>query len=338
MATEYRRTWENKRAAARSVSDESRDSYYGVPTIRKPHWKWMIIIYFFLGGISGASYVVAAIANWLGGAGSTKIVRAGRYLSFATIIPGTLLLIADLKRPARFFYMLRILKLRSPMSVGSWGLTGFGLFTGIAAAIQLAQDGLLRWLGPINTLLLRLPARLIGLVGSAFGFFVAGYTGVLLAATAVPLWAKNALLLGPLFISSALSNATAAITLMLSLTKGVSAKTLKRLEQLDLVAMIAELGLILAIKANTGKIIGKPLREGTTGAIHRWGVLGLGITAPLLIQIKGKLTGKTSRLEAALSSIMILAGGFLMRYVMVMGGRESADDPRATFEYAKLDG
>jgi formate-dependent nitrite reductase membrane component NrfD len=224
------------------------------------------------------------------------------------------------------------------MSVGSWGLTGFGLFTGIAAAIQLAQDGFLRWLGPLNALLLRLPARLIGLVGSTFGFFVAGYTGVLLAATAVPLWARNALLLGPLFISSALSNATAAITLILALMRGTSTRTLKRLEQLDMVAMIAELGLILAIKTNAGSVIGRPLREGTTGTIHKWGVLGLGITAPLLIGIKSKITGKTSRLEAAVSSVMILVGGFLLRYVMVMAGRGSADDPQATFEYARLDG
>ena len=28
------------------------DTYYGVPPIHKPHWKWLIISYFFLGGLS----------------------------------------------------------------------------------------------------------------------------------------------------------------------------------------------------------------------------------------------------------------------------------------------
>lgn len=338
MSTNYERSWENKRQGGRSVSDESRKSYYGIAPIRKPHWKWMIIWYFFLGGISGASYAVANFANWIGGTGSQQIVRTGRYLSFLTIIPSTLLLIADLKKPNRFLLMLRILKLRSPMSVGSWGLTFFGMFSGISAVIQAVQDGWLR-LGPLNRLVLALPARAIGTLGGMFGFFVAGYTGVLLAATAVPLWGKNALLMGPLFLSSALSNATAAIVLILSFFRSTSQQTLKRLEHLDIIAMAAELGILMAIRANTSRVIGRPLTEGKNGMIHRWGVLTIGMTIPALLQIKTKLTGgKPSHFEAGLNATLVLIGGFLMRYVMVMGGRESADDPQATFEYAKLDG
>ncbi len=68
MATAYQRRWEPRRSGGRSVSDESRDSYYNVPVIHKPHWKWLIVVYFFLGGISGASYVVATVAHLFGGA------------------------------------------------------------------------------------------------------------------------------------------------------------------------------------------------------------------------------------------------------------------------------
>src|SRR5688500_12997212 len=64
----------------RSVSDETRTSYYGLPVIKKPHWRWLIVVYFFLGGISGASYVVATIAQIWGGKEARSIVRAGRYL------------------------------------------------------------------------------------------------------------------------------------------------------------------------------------------------------------------------------------------------------------------
>jgi formate-dependent nitrite reductase membrane component NrfD len=215
------------------------------------------------------------------------------------------------------------------MSVSTWGLTFFGAFSGVSALIQAAEDGLLRHVPVFNRVLLALPSKALDALGSPFGLFTGGYTGVLVAATAVPLWAKNVLLFGLLFLALALSSATAAITPVLSLLRDTNQQTLKRLERLDLVTLVAELGLMIAICTNMGPVIGRPFREGKLGMIHRWGVLGLGITAPLLLQIKGKLTGKTSWLEAGLSSAMVLVGRFFLRYLVVMGGRESADDPHA---------
>lgn len=337
MAAEYKRQWEPRRRGSRSVSDESRTSYYNVPVIHKPHWKWLIICYFFLGGISSASYVIASIAELLGGRDGQRITRAGRYISFAALIPSPILLILDLGRPDRFHHMLRVVKLRSPMSVGTWGLTFFGGFCGLSVLIQAARDGLLGWIRPVNRLLLALPSRPINLVGSAFGFFVGGYTGVLLGVTAVPLWAKNALLLGPLFLSSAMSSATAAIMLILSIMRGTSHHTIQRLERLDTLALLAELGLLLAARANAGAVIARPLREGRLGLIFRWGVLGAGILAPLTLQFWQIMGWRgPSRVVNILSSVLALTGGFLLRYVMVMAGRASADDPQATFEYTRL--
>ena len=71
MSESYQRRWESKRGG-RSVSDETRNSYYNVPVIHKPHWKWLIICYFFLGGISSASYVIAAIAELWAGATANR--------------------------------------------------------------------------------------------------------------------------------------------------------------------------------------------------------------------------------------------------------------------------
>lgn len=337
-APTYERTWEIRRRGGRSVSDESRTSYYGIPPIHKPHWKWEIILYFFLGGISGASYVVATIAHLFGGREGERIARVGRYISFAALIPSPLLLIKDLGRPERFHHMLRIIKLRSPMSVGTWGLTTFGGFCTLSVLCQAASDGLLRS-GLACRILTALPARLIGVIGSVFAFFVSGYTGVLLAATAVPLWAKNYLLMGPLFLSSALSNAATAMTLALSLGKNTSAQTLKRLERLDMVARLAELGLLLATRKNLGPIIGRPLREGRYARMHMLGVIGLGIVAPTALQAPFIILGKhASRLVSVLSSLMTLAGGLLFRYVILKAGYASADDPQATFEFARRNG
>jgi formate-dependent nitrite reductase membrane component NrfD len=235
--------------------------------------------------------------------------------------------------------MLRVVKLRSPMSVGTWGLTIFGGFCGLAALVQAAEDGLLRrprWLG---RLLLALPARAIDVVGSLFGFFVGGYTGVLLAITAVPLWAKNYLLLGPLFLASAMSSATAAITLALALVGGTGRRTLEQLRRLDMLMLVTELVLLIRLRRGSGPVIGRPLREGRLGAIYRWGVLTGGIGTPLVLQASGSLLrGNSERLVAGVTSSLILAGGFLLRYLMVMAGRASADDPQATFEYTRRAG
>nr|MDQ3044587.1 polysulfide reductase NrfD [Chloroflexota bacterium] len=75
------------------------------PVIHRPHWKWLIVAYFYLGGISGASFAIAALADMVGGVGNQRLVRTGRYLSIATLVPCPPLLILDLGRPARFLYM-----------------------------------------------------------------------------------------------------------------------------------------------------------------------------------------------------------------------------------------
>src|SRR5262249_35318992 len=153
------------------------------------------------------------------------------------------LLILDLKRPGRFLNMLRVFKFRSPMSVGVWGLVTFSGFSAASAILQAAQDGLLDTAPALALLTRLLPGRMIALLGIVPAFFLGGYTGVLLAATAVPLWTRRYLLMGPLFLSSALSTGTAAVALVLSLSRGASHRTIQRLERLDVLAMLAELGL-----------------------------------------------------------------------------------------------
>ncbi|MFN3337047.1 MAG: NrfD/PsrC family molybdoenzyme membrane anchor subunit, partial [Thermomicrobium sp.] len=122
--TEIRR-WQHRRAPGEPVSAETRDSYYSLPVIHGPHWRWPIVFYFVLGGLAGGSAVLAAAGRLVGGHWARPIVRAGRYLAFLAVLPGPLLLIIDLGRPERFHHMLRVVKLRSPMSLGVWGLIGF---------------------------------------------------------------------------------------------------------------------------------------------------------------------------------------------------------------------
>lgn len=329
----YQRRWESRRAG-RSVSDESRDSYYGLPVVKAPHWDWKIVLYFFLGGISSASYVIACIAELIGGTTNYNIQRVARYVSIVALIPSPILLILDLGRPERFHHMLRVLKLRSVMSVGTWGLSAFGVFSAFSIIHQAAQDGLLNWFPLAKRLALALPCKTLNVVGSFFGFFVGGYTGVLLGITAVPIWARNHLLLGPLFLSSAMSSASAAISLVLALLRGEHA-TLQRMERIETVAIAAELSLILAVRANLGPVLSQPIQKGRLGQLFRWGVLGLGIGVPMLFRVRTLLGGKPSRGATIISSLCALVGGYCVRHVMVYAGKASAADPQATYEFAR---
>lgn len=305
-------------------------TYYGVPPIHKPHWKWLIISYFFLGGLSAGSYVVATVADLVGHRDDRDTIRVGRHLALLAVIPCPILLILDLGRPERFLYMLRVLKLRSPMSLGTWGLLAYSGFATLSAAAQASDDGWLR--GPARALQ-AVPSRLIGAIGSLFGMFVGGYTGVLLGATAVPIWARNARLLGPLFLSSALAIACSAISLILALLPGVRPGALERLRRAETVAALGELLAIAALHLNSGAL-GKPLTEGRLGRLHLTGSLGLGILLPMTLHVVGPALGLPRRLVVVVASVASLVGGFIVKYAVVMAGHASADDPAATFEYA----
>src|SRR5438477_12956852 len=150
-------------------------SYYDFPVLKAPTWHWEITWYFFFGGLAAGCYVIASIASLFGSREDRAVARAGYYLSLLSLLPCPPLLIKDLGRPERFLHMLRIFKVKSPMSVGVYGLLFFSLFSGITAFIQVARDGLLgKWWGA--KLLASLPQKLLAVPGVFFGFFLGGYT------------------------------------------------------------------------------------------------------------------------------------------------------------------
>lgn len=307
--------------------------YYGIPPIHKPHWQGLITWYFYLGGLSAGSYVVAAVAELFGRPGDRGVVRVGRYLSALVAIPCPILLTLDLGRPERFHHMFRVVKLRSPMSLGTWGLLLFGGFSALSAAGQAGRDGLF---GRLTRPFARVPARPVAALGSLFGFFVGGYTGVLLGATAVPLWARNARLLGPLFLSSALSSACALIGLVLAWLSGRDEESAGRLERAELLATVGEAALLAAVHVRSGPLAAL-MTSGPLGRLHAAGSVGAGLVAPVLIRAAGRRLGLPERPVTIVASALVMVGGFLVKHVVVEAGRASADDPAATFRFARRD-
>jgi len=263
-------------------------SYYDFPVLKAPTWHWEITWYFFFGGLAAGCYVVASIASLFGTREDRAVALAGYYLSVLSLLPCPPLLIKDLGRPERFLHMLRIFKVKSPMSMGTWGLVSFSFFSGITALIQAARDGMLgRWWGA--RLLAALPQRLLVLPGTLLGVFLGGYTGVLLTATSVPLWSRSKFL-GAVFISSAISTSSALISLALRLA-GSPARVLRKLERLEWIALLVEMASLFAFLRGAGRAA-RPL-VGTAQTEHGctfWSfVFGGELVLPWLFQIGSML-------------------------------------------------
>ena len=115
-------------------------TYYDYPVFKQPFWGWEIILYFFFGGLPRLLRH-RQHRRAFGSPEDRVVARTGYYLSLLAVLPCPILLIKDLGRPERFLNMLRLFKVKSPMSMGVWGLLSFSLFSGITAVIQAAE----RW-------------------------------------------------------------------------------------------------------------------------------------------------------------------------------------------------
>jgi hypothetical protein len=286
--------------------------YYGIPLLKEPAWTWEIPLYFFVGGAAGAAAVIGAIAGYTGA--DRKLVRDARWIAAAGSVISPALLIADLGRPERFFAMMRVFKPQSPMSVGVWTLLGF---SGGASAAAFAGFMRERY-GP------SLPLRILENAGQAasllFGLPFSNYTGVLIGATAIPVWNQN---VGELPIHFAASGVAAAVG-MLELMGHCKSRAL---QMLGLGAAIFECWEGWRIESRNQPGL-DPLKHGSSGWIARaGGVLSAPMPAALRLAslFAGKKTHDDFRRWAAISSIV---GSLITRIAWVHAGHVSARDWR----------
>lgn len=286
-----------------------------------PHWTWYIILYFFVGGIAGGAYFLAALLAWFGRPDDRPVIRTAHSLAFWGILLSGLLLTIDLGRPLRFWHMLvqsnnvpsPMFKSWSPMSFGSWAILVFGLCAGLSIVGAWSEEGRVKLAAARPFRSGTLLAKLITGLGGVMGFFVAGYTGVLLTITNRPIWADSPWL-GALFLASSASTAAAAL-ILLAPRRGASASSLAWLRAFDMRALVVEL-LILTV------FIGWvwPLREvwlSAWGLLLLVGVVWAGIGWPLWLHARGKV-GVAPASGFRNPALMVLVGGLLLRVVILM--------------------
>jgi len=273
-----------------------------------PHWHWLIVLYFFIGGIAGGCYFLAAVMDLFGGRRHREVARLGYLVAFPGVVICGMLLTLDLNRPERFWHMLLqsatwrpMFKAYSPMSIGAWALLAFGLFS-LLSFLAVRGGGKLA--------ALRAPAPLgvvVTVLGGVFGAFLAGYTGVLLSVTNRPIWADTNLL-GLVFLVSGASTAAALLSL-LARRRPDAAASAAALVSFDRWMLVLELVALVALVASLGVVSRAWLNA--WGAVLVVGVVGVGIVAPLVMGRRG------AGAHAALASVLVLIGGFVLRVVVI---------------------
>jgi len=122
------------RAEQLMVPEAEFTSYYGRPIVKSSPWEHDIPAYLFLGGVAAGSSLLSAGADL---SDRPALRRTGRLGALVGLTLSLGFLVRDLGRPSRFLNMLRVVKVTSPMSVGTWLLTAYGPFAGLAGTAEL---------------------------------------------------------------------------------------------------------------------------------------------------------------------------------------------------------
>ncbi|PSL05923.1 polysulfide reductase NrfD [Haloactinopolyspora alba] len=284
------------------VPDAEFRSYYGQPVIKAPTWKTPDVpVYFFLGGLAGASSAMAVLGE---ATGRARLARTSGVTSAAAAAGGTVALVHDLGRPERFLNMLRVFKPTSPLNIGSWVLAVFGTMSGAAAASTV-------------TGLLPGPARVARAGAGLLSPVMMTYTAVLVADTAVPAWHEGRRELPFMFAGGSLiAGAGAALTAVPPAQAGPARAMATVGTGLELAAerrMTSRLGMLA-----------EPYEQGRPA---RWMRAGQALA---VAGAAGAVLGRRSRLAGALSGAALLAGSLCTRFGVFEAGMISAKDPKYT--------
>jgi polysulfide reductase chain C len=284
------------------------------------NWGLPVAIDLFAAGIGAAAFMIAVVADMAGGKKYTAVSMTGALIAPWPALLGVLLLVLDLGRPLRFWEMVLrkgegflMFNPGSTMSLGTWILSLFVVLSLLYIVVRVVALAM-----PSAEKL----ARLVGIVGLVLALLTATYTGVLISATSNALW--HSVLLPFVFVASALVTGMALVIFVLAVLKAlnlteVEGTLLAKLEKICSMMIIVQLAaMVLFIIVGLGSssmlaIIGWPF-----GLLFWILIVGLGLVVPLLSGLKKEVRAVK---VSVLMSLLILLGGFLLRYVILLAGQ-----------------
>ena len=282
--------------------------YYGQPVVKPPVWTWEIPIYFFVGGLSGMSAVIALAAAIFH---HVDLARAAMWLAAIGVVLSPLLLILDLGRPHLFIHMLRVFKPQSAMSMGAWILSAFGACV-VPGLIALELHAHQIFGGTIGQLI-RIAAGILIFGSAFFGTLLATYTGVLIGATVIPAWFLHRVLLPIHFGTAGLGSAAGLLELL--------GHRIAALNALGYCAAAIESALLIWLNVNKHGVADRAIHEHASGWLIRIGEV---LTGPLSLILR--FFGLVP-----FAAISFLIGAFVSRFGWIAVGKVSGSDPESVF-------
>lgn len=284
-----------------------KSGYYGRPLLKRPQWSSEIPLYFFCGGAAGAAAILASVAKLTGA--DPRLIRDARYVAAIGGAVSPALLIADLGMPSRFLNMLRVFKYRSPMSVGSWTLMTFSSSAAAAAFLggwQRQRRGIFKLL-----------ERSSEFVSTITGPVISTYTGVLLGATAIPVWNQSAGILPLHFATSGMAAAAALLEL-----RGHDSSAL---DTAGIISALGETAIGASIELRGGRAL-KPIKSGRIGWLARVGGILAG-PVPLVLRLLAHSSDNTRNIRLRkIAAASAVAGSLVTRFAWARAGVGSAQD------------
>ncbi|RXT07886.1 NrfD/PsrC family molybdoenzyme membrane anchor subunit [Ammoniphilus sp. CFH 90114] len=296
--------------------------------LQNPLWKWEIVVYFFVAGIAVGTYMFAAFGQLWGSRSDRQHSVTGYFFAMPMMVISGLMLILDLSVPdrfIRFFHMMwnprdggLTFKLESVMSLGSWVILLFSVLSTISFGYALVKRYQWENKVPLAKMLISLHEGSykgiylgIGILSAAY---IGTYTGILLTTTHWPVWSSTPLI-PLLFLISGVSTGLAAMVLTLLKRLDQAKGYIHRLEKADTYIMVGEIVIIAIFLLSLGPWA-SVLLSGSNAVLMIGGVIIAGLLLPLYLRYRPLLGKKNSLI---LSSSLILFGGLILRYLMVVG-------------------
>jgi hypothetical protein len=263
---------------------------------KPPPWEYLIVGDLFLSELSSGLFVVSAIGDLIARNVYGEAARIGYLLAFPIILADLICLVLDLGDPIRFHHMLRVFKFSSPMSTGMWALGVYALLSFICFMFAA-----------INLPILYEPRAIVAGVGLAPALFVGGYKGVMLSATAQPVW-KDSRWLGAELVTSAGLLGIAGLMLVTLFLAVPSALPGLRLAQI--VMLLVNLGFSAIFMVDLARTLDGRERSRHLGLLAA--ALGIAWVAPIVLTFVGGLWPLTA------AACLIIAGAVVVRFDLVM--------------------
>jgi protein NrfD len=297
------------------------------------HWDWLVYLEMFVAGVAAGAYATATLLE-LFGRGRSPLARVAQLIPFPLMVLAGLLLTVDLARPERFWHMILqsetlrpMLKPWSPMSVGSWLVLLFPVFAFVSFVDALIGRGVFA-LGGWNqrqTLHGTLTGLLWAVVGSLLALAVASYSGVLLSTTNFGGWSDSPFI-GALYVATAAVTGLGAVLLIGALTRQADAEDVVGLLRVG-TGLICWQALVLAVFLLTLGLNGWAVFLSGISLLALLGAIVIGIVIPLVVRLAGRSLQPGT---TALFAVLVLVGGFLLRYAIVIAPQASARIPGAS--------